>query len=750
MKQKIITFSLTALFSISSITDTFTSDILYGDITKDGAVTAIDVAVILENALNGNFIKDEDTEIADVSKDSIITVEDAAILLQKVLNSTYVMPCETYTTESTTENSTENNISSDVYITLSDNASSTDGNGVTIENNTITITTAGTYYVSGSLSDGCIVVNSEEDVEIVLNGVEITNTSGPAINGISGDLDLKLEKNTENILTDGSSYSEQDESGEPDACVFSKDRITVKGSGSLTINANYGDGIGGKDELEIKNGNITINSADDGIRAKDYIEITGGTINVAATSDGIKCTKGYISINESKNNVDINVNAAKNGIKAETYMTITDALINVECNNNSVVASTGDLTVKTAEISCTAIGTDTENYNYDGLKSSESSVYVSNSKIICNVSQDAIQSALLTNIEDSEITFTSSDNGITSDENIILTNCTINGNSIGKGIKSGTNTVITDGTYVITSTDDTIHSNGNITINSGTFTLSTEDDGIHADETLTIEGGEIDILNSYEGLEAVKININGGNTSLKASDDGINANGGADNSGFGGGDKNNPWGNRNNNNNSSSSSSEDSGITINDGYIFVNSGGDGLDANGYLTFNGGTVIVYGSTNSADAAIDADGTISYNGGILSATGSSGMAQAPSSTASSGYSVMYNGSALSANNLIVLTDSNGNVISAIKPEKTYSSVVFCSPLITSGQKISIYSGGNYSGTFDENGYSTGGTYNAGTLLGSATISSKTTTIGSSQQNPGGRGMMKSEHNNFSKEN
>ena len=71
-------------------------------------------------------------------------------------------------------------------------------------------------------------------------------------------------------------------------------------------------------------------------------------------------------------------------------------------------------------------------------------------------------------------------------------------------------------------------------VSGGSFTIAAGDDGIHADETLAVTAGTIEITKSYEGLEALSIEISGGNIKLAASDDGLNAAGGTDSSGYDG------------------------------------------------------------------------------------------------------------------------------------------------------------------------------------------------------------------------
>ena len=522
-----------------------------------------------------------------------------------------------------------------VQVILNGSSISTSASGASVNGSTITIIAAGTYSFSGSLTNGRIIVNTddEEIVRLILNGVNITCSSSAPIYGENSDkIMIVLADGTENYITDGSSYTFDDsDEDEPNAAVFSKDDLTLYGEGSLTIDANYNDAIASKDGLILANGTININSVDDGIRGKDYLIIKKGNITIEAEGDGLKSdndedeTKGYITITEGS----FNITTGGDGITAQTDVLISD----------------GEFTLKTGNGSSA---------NFNGTESM-------------------------------------------------------------KGIKAAVGIVIDYAVANINSADDAIHSNGSISINGGTYEISTGDDGIHADNVVGINGGDYNITKSYEGIESAIIKINAGDIHIISSDDGLNVAGGNDNSGdrWGGGGY--------------SSSSSSYYMLINDGYIYVEASGDGLDANGSVEMTGGTVIVNGPTSNNNGALDYDGSFKITGGTLVAAGSSGMAQAPGSS-SSQYSVMVNfSSTLSAGKLIHIETSSGDDVITFTPTKSYSSFVYSSPELAKGASYNIYYGGNSTGTLVDGIYS-GGTYTSGTKYTSFSISGVVTTIGS----------------------
>jgi len=303
----------------------------------------------------------------------------------------------------------------------------------------------------------------------------------------------------------------------------------------------------------------------------------------------------------------------------------------------------------------------------------------------------------------------------------------ISDDSSAKGIKGDVGVVIDGGTFVVDAADDAIHSNGSITVNNGTFTLATADDGVHADEKLMVNGGELEITQSYEGLESAVISINGGTIHVAASDDGINVGGGNDGSammGPGGRGGPNPF-----------AASGDYFLYINDGYIYVDAYGDGLDINGAIEMTGGTVLVNGPTEQMNGAIDYDGGFKISGGLLIATGSSGMAMAPDQNSTQNAALIFLDSTQPGGSLMHLQDSSGKEIITFMPTRAYQSIAISSPDLVKGETYTVYTGGSSTGAAVDGLYQ-GGVYSPGDDAASFTINSIVTTAGSGgRQRPGG---------------
>lgn len=231
----------------------------------------------------------------------------------------------------------------------------------------------------------------------------------------------------------------------------------------------------------------------------------------------------------------------------------------------------------------------------------------------------------------------------------------------------------------------------NILSNGGTFTAASGDDAFHGEETLTVTAGTIDITESYEGLEALDIRVEGGDITLVASDDGLNAAGGTDSSGttggrdgrFGGGPGGNGGGTGGNG--GGMSSSWDGSIVISGGSLQINASGDGIDANGSVTISGGYTVVTGPTQGDTATLDYDVSAVITGGTFIGTGASGMAQTFSDSEQGVVSVSTGSQ--SAGTAVTLADQEGNTLITCTPEESFQVVILSSPDLVSGETYTI---------------------------------------------------------------
>ena len=529
------------------------------------------------------------------------------------------------TVESTLMSDSSYSESNSTAITFSDQTITVDGSGAAADGSILTITQPGTYILSGTLSEGQVRVETvdEADVQIVLDGATITNSTGAAIYVKSANsATITLAEGTTNTLSDGEIYTFEDSEDEPDATLFSKSDLILNGTGTLVIDANYAHAIKGKDDVTIAEGTYDITSVGDAIKGRDSLFISSGTFTIVAGADGLQSTneeeegKGILTIESGT----FTITAAADGIQAATNLQILG----------------GDFTITTGGGSANS-STTSEAWGTWGAPTEE---------------------AATTTTEET---------------------------TSAKGLKATGSLAISGGTFVLDTSDDALHTNDTIQITGGDFTIASGDDGIHADNTVTIDDGTIDINQSYEGIEATEITLNGGDIALTTSDDGINAAGGNDASAVSGRPGESTF----------TSTAEGAGLlTINGGTLVVNASGDGLDSNGSIEMNDGTVIVNGPTDSMNGTLDYDSTFNINGGTLIGVGSSGMAMSPSSTSTQSF-LFTSSIPLAADEAIQITGPDGEVILTFEASTTAQSLVFSSPELVNGSAYTITTGGTVSG-------------------------------------------------------
>jgi adhesin HecA-like repeat protein len=188
-----------------------------------------------------------------------------------------------------------------VVIDLSDDGIAVDSPGIYADGSKLTITLPGEYLLRGTLSNGQIIVDCEQEgkVRLYLGGISVHCENGPAlyIKKCAPRLTIDLVEGTVNMLSDGANYADQQ--GKENGAIYSKSDLTITGMGTLDVTGAYKHGIVSKDDLRIKGGTINVSAVKNGIVGKDCVEIFDGVITVRAGNDGIKTTNedaewGYI------------------------------------------------------------------------------------------------------------------------------------------------------------------------------------------------------------------------------------------------------------------------------------------------------------------------------------------------------------------------------------------------------------------------------------------------------------------------
>jgi hypothetical protein len=457
---------------------------------------------------------------------------------------------------------------SETTITFSGtDATVTNDNGcLTKGDKSITVTCSGNYYLQGTATDFQIIVSTAATdtgkVDLFLNGVSLKSSDAPIYVQNAEKAELHLVQGTTNSLEDGSTrpqtHTYNNKVDTAKAAIYAKDDLSIKGSGSLTVKANYNNGIHTSNDLKIKKstGTLNVTAKNCGLKGKASLTINGGNITVNASGDGIKSDEDDATkLAEGKGFVMI----------AGGTITITSAFDGISASNT--VQFTKGETTDEPTVKITAGGGQTCLGNSTGGQGGRGGWGMMGGGNSCS--------------PDSSM----------------------------KGIKADSNIVIEAGKIDVNSHDDGIHSDGNITVSGGFASVKTDDDGLHAEKALTIKDGVVEVAMAYEGMEGAEMNFEGGVTSVVTTNDGWNAAGGTSTSTGGNqGGRGGGFGR---------SDGSKAKVTGGFHYIYVGTGDtDGLDSNGDIDISGGVVVIECRMNGGmGGMVDSDGSTSITGGKL---------------------------------------------------------------------------------------------------------------------------------------
>ena len=587
-------------------------------------------------------------------------------------------------------------------ITLDGDEVSVFGGGAYAFDGSVMITGKGKYVISGTLTDGSVIVDTDSSAKIwiMLDGADITCSTGACFDVEQADkVFLTLAEGSDNRLTTAG-FSEENRTAGMDGAVFSRDDLTINGSGSLTVTAAEESGIVCNDELVLTGGTITVDAAADALHVNDNLRIMETQLKLKAGDDGISLT----------------------GLESELYW------------------ESGTLTV-------TATG--------DGINA-ENNIRILNGALTLEAGDDGISAGGVTGM-------------------LEITGGTVQITATDKGIAAENTVTLAGGNVEIDAEDDGISTAGLFWMEDGKLAITTRDDGIHSDTAVEIRGGTVQIPSCYEGIEAVTIDVSGGEITIYPEDDGLNANGGTDSfggAGFGGrggfiGGPGGMFGGPGSGMPGQAGEEEDGGfeppmmpdengnerpeppmmpdengavgseapvmgsgeerhepgtdtaagerpaMTMQDAassemtentetWIHVSGGSltvinsvardaDGLDSNGDIIISGGVIRVSltnsGSNSALDYGSESGGVMEISGGEVIACGSYAMAEGFDDS-SSQCSILYNiKRGAPAGTTVALEDSEGNVILSYEAPCSFSSVAISCPEMQIGETYLI---------------------------------------------------------------
>lgn len=369
------------------------------------------------------------------------------------------------------------------------------GNGITVNNQKVTITKGGSYFISGKSENGQLIVDAkDQEVQLLFDDLDLTCADSSPVYILNAEkVTVTLNEATVNTLTDSDTYTSSDE---PSATLFSKADLTINGTGKLIVNANYNDAIQSKDTLLIESGDFIIYSVDDGIIGKDSLTIQTGNFDMTTKGDAFKTTNesdatlgnmtiqngtyrlqtqgdGFQSVNQlriedGQFTMDTSLSrqdSSTKGIKAGTLLEIANGDFNIN-SVDDCLHSNGDMEIKAGSFQLSS---------EDDAVHSDSTLTIQGGAITVLFSYEGLEASEII-INGGDISINSSDDGI---------------NAAGGNDQSNSNGRF--GSDVFTGS-----SNSKITINAGTILVNADGDGIDANGSIYINGGTIYVNGSED------------------------------------------------------------------------------------------------------------------------------------------------------------------------------------------------------------------------------------------------------------
>ena len=200
------------------------------------------------------------------------------------------------------------------------------------DNKIYTISDEGVYVITGEAENCTIKIDADKEakIQLVLDGVTVTNDNFPVIYVVSADKCFITTTDSENTMTVTGKFTSDGDTN-TDAVIYSKDDLVLNGVGTLNVTSYYGNGISGKDDIKITGGIYNIKSALDSIEANDSIAVYDGTFNITTNKDGLHSensdddTVGYIYIKDGT----FTINSASDAIQGTSYVQIDGGKLDI-------------------------------------------------------------------------------------------------------------------------------------------------------------------------------------------------------------------------------------------------------------------------------------------------------------------------------------------------------------------------------------------------------------------------------------
>lgn len=350
---------------------------------------------------------------------------------------------------------------------------------------TVTITSKGSYYVTGA-SDGVQLVVDDStksgNVYLILDAVSMTNSE-----------ECIVVENADKVILQLSGGSRLTSTAPDKGAVYARDDLTVNGSGSLTV-VSARHGVVCSNDLKVTDGTLTVTAEGDALRAGDTVRIGGGTLTLTAGDDGVQVDSdegdgyfymegGVVTINAGYDGIDVGTGEA---VDYTGYLQITGGTLSVTAGGGSGEAKGSEST--------------------KGLKC-DGSVYLSGGTVSVSSADDAVHAGGDVTVSGGTVSLSSSDDGVHADAAVSITDGVLTVSKSYEGLEGETVT-IEGGTISVYASDDGVNAAGGsdsssdergpwsqsantgvITISGGELYVNAGGDGIDSNGSIYVTGG---------------------------------------------------------------------------------------------------------------------------------------------------------------------------------------------------------------------------------------------------------------------
>ena len=239
-------------------------------------------------------------------------------------------------------------------VTLAAQTATVTGQGASFSDQTLTITQAGTYVLTGSGKNIKLVVEAADtdQVHLVFQNLTLEGEGSLLRINKAQEVVISLAEGSQNALTE--SQASDDEKVK--ATIHSQVPLTLNGTGNLTLTALTKNALEVEDDLKVLGGTYTVKAANHGFKAEGALAIEAATLTIEAGKDGLHAEHDETTerANISLNPTQLSIAATEDGVDAGNELTIKGGTITVSQSEEGLEARVirqlgGDVTIKSSD-----------------------------------------------------------------------------------------------------------------------------------------------------------------------------------------------------------------------------------------------------------------------------------------------------------------------------------------------------------------------------------------------------------------